>query len=61
MPDQTMAYNPSNALRPNPGEGGLLNPGEIEQGILNANQDAIRVEITIGGLPVSPSNPLPIA
>lgn len=56
-----MAWNPKNALA----DFGstlkrLLTFEEIAQGVLNADQDALRVEAQNGGAAVSPSNPLPV-
>lgn len=53
-----MAFNKSNALL----NGNLLSMEEIIQAVLNAAQDRLRTEseLTVGGVAVSASNPVPV-
>lgn len=58
-PSNNMAYDPTNAERPD--RTGLLSAAELTQANENAAKNGFNATLLINGLPVSASNPLPLA
>jgi hypothetical protein len=54
-----MSYDPTNAERPD--RTGLLSAAELAQGNENATQNGVNATLLIDGVPVSPTNPLPVS